>query len=150
MKVFDLACMATCCWGCPKPKYEPFITHIREHLMDMKCMLNWLTKKKDRRKKKKTNISSKTSLLGPLIMRPAAGRYFLFSSKCNHWSPGQNAPPSVLYSTGFPPACFWREQVQLRNLGSPVVCCIPAAPAAHWTAAAALTESWWRAWCGEV
>ncbi len=28
MKVFfDLACMSTCCWGLPKPKYEPFITH---------------------------------------------------------------------------------------------------------------------------
>ncbi len=24
---FDLACMSTCCWGLPKPKYEPFITH---------------------------------------------------------------------------------------------------------------------------
>ncbi len=30
MKVFfDLACMSTCCWGLPKPKYEPFITHNR-------------------------------------------------------------------------------------------------------------------------
>ncbi len=28
MKVFfDLACMSACCWGLPKPKYEPFITH---------------------------------------------------------------------------------------------------------------------------
>ncbi len=28
MKVFfDLACMSTCCWGLPNPKYEPFITH---------------------------------------------------------------------------------------------------------------------------
>ncbi len=26
---FDLACMSTCCWGLPKPKYEPFITHNR-------------------------------------------------------------------------------------------------------------------------
>ncbi len=26
---FDLACMSTCCWGFPKPKYEPFITHNR-------------------------------------------------------------------------------------------------------------------------
>ncbi len=30
MKVFlDLACMSTCCWGLPKPKYEPFITQNR-------------------------------------------------------------------------------------------------------------------------
>ncbi len=30
MKVFfDLACMSTCCWGLPKPKYEPFIFHNR-------------------------------------------------------------------------------------------------------------------------
>ncbi len=29
-KVFvDLACMSACCWGLPKPKYEPFITHNR-------------------------------------------------------------------------------------------------------------------------
>ncbi len=26
---FDLACMSTCCWGLPKPKHEPFITHNR-------------------------------------------------------------------------------------------------------------------------
>ncbi len=26
---FDIACMSTCCWGLPKPKYEPFITHNR-------------------------------------------------------------------------------------------------------------------------
>ncbi len=26
---FDLACMSTCCWGLPKSKYEPFITHNR-------------------------------------------------------------------------------------------------------------------------
>ncbi len=26
---FELACMSTCCWGHPKPKYEPFITHNR-------------------------------------------------------------------------------------------------------------------------
>uniref|UniRef100_A0A672MW04 Choline dehydrogenase n=1 Tax=Sinocyclocheilus grahami TaxID=75366 RepID=A0A672MW04_SINGR len=31
MKVlFDLACMSTCCWGLPKPKDEPFITHNRD------------------------------------------------------------------------------------------------------------------------
>ncbi len=30
MKVFfELECMSTCCWGLPKPKYEPFITHNR-------------------------------------------------------------------------------------------------------------------------
>ncbi len=30
MKVFfDLACMSTCCWGLPKPKYQSFITHNR-------------------------------------------------------------------------------------------------------------------------
>ncbi len=30
MKVFfDLAGMSTCCWGLPKTKYEPFITHNR-------------------------------------------------------------------------------------------------------------------------
>ncbi len=35
MKVFfDLACMSTCCWGLPKPKYEPFITHNRGTLTD--------------------------------------------------------------------------------------------------------------------
>ncbi len=27
--LFDIACMSTCCWGLPKPKYEPFITHNR-------------------------------------------------------------------------------------------------------------------------
>ncbi len=28
MKVFfNLACMSICCWGLPKTKYEPFITH---------------------------------------------------------------------------------------------------------------------------
>ncbi len=30
MKVFFyLVCMSTCCWGLPKPKYEPFIIHNR-------------------------------------------------------------------------------------------------------------------------
>ncbi len=34
MKVFfDLACMSTCCWGLPKPKNEPFITHYRGTLI---------------------------------------------------------------------------------------------------------------------
>ncbi len=34
MKVFfDLACMSTCCWGLPKPKYEPFITNNRGTLI---------------------------------------------------------------------------------------------------------------------
>ncbi len=37
MKVFhDLACMPTCCWGLPKPKYEPFITHNRGTLKPLK------------------------------------------------------------------------------------------------------------------
>ncbi len=37
MKVFfDLAYMSTCCWGLPKPKYEPFITHNRG-------TLTWMT-----------------------------------------------------------------------------------------------------------
>ncbi len=29
IKVFYLAYMSTCCWGLPKPKYEPFKTHNR-------------------------------------------------------------------------------------------------------------------------
>ncbi len=34
MKVFfELECMSTCCWGLPKPKYEPFITHNRGTLI---------------------------------------------------------------------------------------------------------------------
>ncbi len=34
MKVlFDHACMSTCCWGLPKPRYEPFITHNRGTLI---------------------------------------------------------------------------------------------------------------------
>ncbi len=34
MKVFfNIACMSTCCWGLPKPKYEPFITHNRGTLL---------------------------------------------------------------------------------------------------------------------
>ncbi len=39
MKVFfDLACMSTCCWGLPKPKYEPFITHNRGTLIAFKSV----------------------------------------------------------------------------------------------------------------
>ncbi len=39
MKVFfELECMSTCCWGLPKPKYEPFITHNRGTL---KWQIHW-------------------------------------------------------------------------------------------------------------
>ncbi len=39
MKVFfDLACMSTCCWGLPKPKYEPFITNNRGTLKDRRSV----------------------------------------------------------------------------------------------------------------
>ncbi len=37
---FDLACMSTCCWGLPKPKYEPFITHNRGTLTKNLNLLN--------------------------------------------------------------------------------------------------------------
>ncbi len=40
MKVlFDLACISTCCWGLPKPKYEPFITNNRGNLTILKTSL---------------------------------------------------------------------------------------------------------------
>ncbi len=40
MKVFfDLACMSACCWGLPKPKYEPFITHNRGTLR-LNCIIS--------------------------------------------------------------------------------------------------------------
>ncbi len=32
---FYLAYMSTCCWGLPKPKYEPFITHNRGTLIGL-------------------------------------------------------------------------------------------------------------------
>ncbi len=35
---FDLACMSTCCWGLPKPKYEPFIIHNRGTLTLVICI----------------------------------------------------------------------------------------------------------------
>ncbi len=38
---FYLACMSTCCWGLPKPKYEPFITHNRGTFMQYKYALNF-------------------------------------------------------------------------------------------------------------
>ncbi len=42
MKVFYVlfACMSTCCWGLPKPKYEPFITHNRGNLT-WKTLIWW-------------------------------------------------------------------------------------------------------------
>ncbi len=45
MKVFfDLACMSTCCWGLPKPKYEPFITHNRGTLNSQTAQICKYTK----------------------------------------------------------------------------------------------------------
>ncbi len=42
MKVFfDLACMLTCFWGLPKPKYELFITHNRGTLRNIYYYQCW-------------------------------------------------------------------------------------------------------------
>ncbi len=38
--VFDLACMSSCCWGLPQPKYEPFITHNRGTYIHLVFFLN--------------------------------------------------------------------------------------------------------------
>ncbi len=35
MKVFLTLHASTCCWGIPKPKYEPFITHNKGTLIDI-------------------------------------------------------------------------------------------------------------------
>ncbi len=40
MKVFFyLACISTCCWRLPKPKYEHFITHFNSLWIEKSCML---------------------------------------------------------------------------------------------------------------
>ncbi len=49
MKVFfDLACMSTCCWGLPKPKYQSFITHNRGTWGDLEYCLGqrWILESK--------------------------------------------------------------------------------------------------------